>query len=280
MNDSRPRPDAGPAAIVLDRAGVVLDGRVIWDDVSLTIAQGDFVAVLGPNGAGKTTLFKAILGLLPLHRGSITVLGQPVRRGNPRIGYLAQRRTFDSDLRIRARDIVRLGLEGARWGVPLPILGAVQRHQDRRKVSEVIDLVGAAGYADRAIGELSGGEQQRLLIAQALVAEPRILLLDEPLDSLDPSNQQGVAALVHRICVERGVTVLLIAHDVNTILTYLDGVIYVAQGRSLTGRVDDVITTASLSRLYGAPIEVLRTSDGRLVVIGQPDSVTYHFRGA
>ena len=280
MNGSRPRPDAGPPAIVLDRAGVALDGRAIWDDVSLTIAQGDFVAVLGPNGAGKTTLFKAILGLLPLHRGSITVLGQPVRWGNPRIGYLAQRRTFDSDLRIRARDIVRLGLEGARWGVPLPILGAVQRHQDRRKVSEVIDLVGAAGYADRAIGELSGGEQQRLLIAQALVAEPRILLLDEPLDSLDPSNQQGVAALVHRICVERGVTVLLIAHDVNTILTYLDGVIYVAQGRSLTGRVDDVITTASLSRLYGAPIEVLRTSDGRLVVVGQPDSVTYHFRGA
>jgi zinc/manganese transport system ATP-binding protein len=267
-------------AIVLDHAAVSLGRRVVWNDVSLTIAQGDFIAVLGPNGAGKTTLFKAILGLLPLERGSISVLGEPVHRGNPRIGYLAQRRSFDADLRIRGWDLVRLGLDGSRWGVSLPLLSAERRRLEARKVDDVIEVVGAAAYAGRAVGELSGGEQQRLLIAQALVSEPRILLLDEPLDSLDPSNQQGVAALVHRICVERGVTVLLIAHDVNTILPYLDGVIYVAQGRSLAGPVDEVITTASLSRLYGAPIEVLHTADGRLVVIGQPESVTYHFKSA
>jgi zinc/manganese transport system ATP-binding protein len=265
---------------MLTGASLVLGGRVIWDDVTLTIGQGDFVAVLGPNGAGKTTLFRAILGLLPLARGSISVLGQPVRRGNRHVGYLPQRRSFDSDLRIRGRDLVHLGLDGTRWGIPLPIVDSAHREKASRRVEELIELVGATSYANRAVGELSGGEQQRLLIAQALVAQPRILLLDEPLDSLDPSNQQGVAALVHRICIERGVTVLLIAHDVNTILPYLNRVIYVAHGRSLSGPLDEVITTEALTRLYGTPIEVLRTSDGRVVVVGQPDSVTYHFRGA
>jgi zinc/manganese transport system ATP-binding protein len=263
-----------PAAAVLSfrHAGVRLGGRWIWRDVDLDVAAGEFVAVLGPNGAGKSTLLKAVLGLLQLSEGSLHVLGAPVRRGDRALGYLPQRRSFDADLRIRGLDLVRLGWDGARWGLPLPFRGGLAA----RRVAEVVARVGASGYAHRPIGELSGGEQQRLLIAQALIARPRLLLLDEPLDSLDISNQRAISALVQDICREQGVTVLLVAHDVNPILTYLDRVVYVAGGHAVAGAPDEVITSATLSRLYGVPIEVLRASDGRLVVVGQPEAPSFH----
>ena len=237
--------------------------------------------MLGPNGAGKSTLLKAILGLLPLSAGHLDVLGAPARRGNARIGYLPQRRSFDVDLRVRGRDIVRLGLDGTRWGVPLPRprgLGGDGHAASMRRVDEAIELVGATAFAHRPVGELSGGEQQRLLIAQALVSRPAILLLDEPLDSLDLNNQQQISALVGRISREQRVTVLLVAHDVNPILADLDRVIYVASGRSVIGTPDEVINTETLSRLYGVTVEVLRTRDGRLVVVGQTGGETpsYH----
>jgi zinc/manganese transport system ATP-binding protein len=258
-------------AIRLERAAVRLGGRTIWRDVDLSVAAGEFVAVLGPNGAGKSTLMRAVLGLQPLSEGSVTVLGHRVRRGSDAIGYLPQRRWFDPDLRVRGVDLVRLGLDGNRWGVPL------RRGADwRRRVDEVIELVGAGGFARRSIGELSGGEQQRLLIAQALVTGARILLLDEPLDSLDLGNQQAISGLLRRICRERGVTVVLVAHDVNPVLPYLDQVVYVAGSRALAGRPADVIRTETLTRLYGAPVEVLRTSDGRLLVVGQHETVSFH----
>ena len=266
---------SGAAAIELRGAGVRLGGRWIWRDVDLVVAPGEFVAVLGPNGAGKSTLIKAVLGLLPLSTGTVSVLGQPATRGNGAVGYLPQRRSFDPDLRIRGRDLVRLGLDGARWGLPLPGL----RGRDaavRRRVDEVIEMVGASAYAHRPIGELSGGEQQRLLIGQALIARPSILLLDEPLDSLDISNQQSVSALVQQICRTQHVAVALVAHDVNPILGYLDRVIYVANGRTAIGSPQEVITTRTLSALYASPIEVLRTHDGRLVVVGQPDTTSFH----
>ena len=197
------------------------------------------------------------------------VLGQPARRGNAAIGYVPQRRHFDADVRVRGRDIVRLGLDGGHWGLPLPFL---PHHREvARRVQEVIDLVGAATYADRPIGELSGGEQQRLLIAQALVTGPRILALDEPLDSLDLRNQQGVASVVRQISRETGAAVLLVAHDINPILPALDRVVYVAHGQVAVGTPAEVITTATLSRLYATPIEVLRASDGRIVVVGQAE---------
>ena len=200
-----------------------------------------------------------------------------MRRGNDAVGYLPQRRTFDADLRIRGVDLVRLGLDGARWGIPIPFIERLHGGRARsrgRRVDEVIELVGAREYARRPIGELSGGEQQRILIAQALVSGARMLLLDEPLDSLDLNNQQAISGLVQRICQERGVTVLLVAHDVNPILPFLDRVVYVAQGRSRD--TDEVIRTETLTRLYGAPVEVLRTSDGRIVVVGQQEPVSYH----
>ena len=261
-------------AVAFDSAAVHLGGRTIWSDVSVTVGEADFVAVLGPNGAGKSTLVKVILGLLPLAGGSASVLGRPPGDSKGRIGYLPQRRSFDTGTRIRGIDLVQLGLDGARWGIPLP--GGPGRRRDAARVHEVIELVGAAGYARQPIGELSGGEQQRLLIAQALVRRPKLLLLDEPLDSLDLSNQAAVAALVRRICEEEQVAVLLVAHDINPILGYLDRVIYLAGGGAIEGSPEDVITSETLSRLYGAPIEVLRASDGRLVVVGQPEAPFVH----
>jgi zinc/manganese transport system ATP-binding protein len=257
-------------------AGIRLGGSFVWREVDLSVPVGEFVAVLGPNGAGKSTLLKALLGVLPLTEGDISVFAKQVSRGNDEIGYLPQRRRFDADLRIRAVDLVRLGLDGAHWGLPLPAWFAAGARSKAARVNEVIELVGAQDYAERAIGELSGGEQQRILIAQALVSGARMLLLDEPLDSLDLNNQQAISSLIQRICREQGVTVLLVAHDVNPLLPFLDRVVYVAGGRVLSGRPEDVINTETLTRLYGAPVEVLRTSDGRIVVVGQQEPVSYH----
>jgi zinc/manganese transport system ATP-binding protein len=265
-----------PSAIKLERAAASRGGRIVWRDLDLELPPGEFVAVLGPNGSGKSTLLEVVLGILPLSDGQVTVLGGAAGRRNSQIGYLPQRRSFDSGTRIRGRDIVRLGLDGTRLGVSLPSAISRSGRNTLRRVDEVIELVGAGSYAMRPIGELSGGEQQRLLIAQALARRPQMLLLDEPLDSLDLSNQGAVAALVQRICRTEGVPVLLVAHDVNPILGYLDRVIYFAGGRGVEGPPREVITGKTLSELYGVPIEVLETSDGRLVVVGTPEPPAIH----
>jgi zinc/manganese transport system ATP-binding protein len=272
-------PAGGAAAIELTDAAVRLGGRMIWNGVDLVVGAGEFVAILGPNGAGKSTLARALLGLLPLAHGTAMVLGAPAGARNERIGYLPQRRVFDSATRVRGIDMVRLGLDGRRWGVPLPWagrFGGARARGARERVERALGQVGAETYAGRPIGECSGGEQQRLLIAQALVRDPRMLVLDEPLDGLDLPNQAAVAALVQSICRARGVTVLLVAHDVNPLLPYLDRVLYLAGGRAAMGPVEEVVNSATLSRLYGAPIEVLRTTDGRLVVVGQPEAPHLH----
>ena len=261
-------------AITLEGAAVRLAGRTIWSGVDLTVGQGEFVAVLGPNGAGKSTLVRAVLGLQHLSAGSIRVLGRAPQAARHDIGYLPQRRSFDRSLRIRGVDLVRLGSDGTRWG--LPAAWGARARATRSLVEEAIDQVGAAGYAERPIGQVSGGEQQRLLIAQALVQRPAMLLLDEPLDSLDLPNQAAVAALVARLCAEEEITVVLVAHDVNPILSYLDRVVYLGAGSAVAGEPKEVITTETLSALYRTPVEVLHASDGRLVVVGQPEAPAYH----
>jgi zinc/manganese transport system ATP-binding protein len=268
----------GQPAVELHDAAVRVGGRNVWREVSLRVEPGEFLGLLGENGSGKSTMLKVLLGALALESGSATVLGRPPGAANREIGYLPQRPGFGAGLRLRGRDLVRLGLDGDRWGLPLGIgpNAAGRRATARARVAAAIDLVGAGGYADRPIGECSGGEQQRLLIAQALVREPRLLLLDEPLDSLDLPNQASVSALVDRICRQAGVAVLLVAHDVNPLLPYLDRVAYLAAGRAVAGTVEEVITSETLTALYGLPVEVLRASDGRLAVIGQPEPPAHH----
>ncbi len=267
----KPNPtDAAAAPVVqVEGAQVRINARTVWSDVSINIGAGEFTAILGPNGSGKTTLLRVLLGQLALAAGTALVLGRPPGALNRHIGYLPQRRHFDPGIPIRGVDLVRLGLDGARWGLPWPGSG-------REQVEEAIALVQADSFAARPIGHLSGGEQQRLLIAQALVARPRLLILDEPLDSLDLPNQTAVAALLETISSEQGVSVLLVAHDVNPLLSYLDRVVYFGAGAAAVGAPQKVITSATLSRLYGVAIEVLQTAAGGLVVVGLPEAPAHH----
>ncbi|MFC4034714.1 metal ABC transporter ATP-binding protein [Streptomyces polygonati] len=270
--DTTPAARQRNAVVCLRAASVRVGGRALWSDVNLDIAPGEFVAVLGPNGVGKSTLVKAILGLIPITGGDVTVLGHKPGHLAHLVGYLPQRRSFDASLPIRGVDIVRLGWDGDRWGLPRP--GAARAA--RKAIDEAIELVGASAYAHRPIGQCSGGEQQRLLIAQALVRRPRLLLLDEPLDSLDLPNQAAVAALIGRICAEEGASVMMVAHDANPILPHLHRVVYLAEDGAVAGTPGEVITSETLTRLYRTTIEVLHTSDGRLMVVGQPEPAAVH----
>ncbi len=264
---------AGSSSKVIDAVGlgVSYGARTVWSDARFAVAPGEFVAVLGPNGSGKTTLLRLLLGLLRPSAGTVSVLGRPPRRGNPAIGYIPQRRPLDPELRLAGTELVKLGLVGRRWGTGLP-----GRHAElNRRIAEAVTAVGAEGYADHPIGTLSGGELQRLALAQAIISEPRLLLLDEPLASLDVRHQLGVAHLVADLARSRDMAVLLIAHDVNPLLAVLDRVIYIARGRLTVGRPDEVITSEKLSTLYDANVEVLRDSRGRMFVVGLEEEAAH-----
>nr|WP_156265329.1 ATP-binding cassette domain-containing protein [Rothia koreensis] len=235
--------------------------RTLWKDLTLEIDQGEYFAVLGPNGSGKSTFLKTLLGLLPLSEGAVRVLGDGVRRGNPRIGYVPQQRAFGPDTPLRARDLVGLGLDGHRWGPGFP------SRRRRARVDELLERVGATEYAAVPVGLLSGGEQQRLRVAQALASRPRLLLCDEALLSLDLRHQSAVSQLIEEYRRESGATVVFVTHEINPIIDDVDRVLYLANGRFTVGSVEDVMTTETLSRVYGAPVQVLRV-DGRYVVVG------------
>ena len=258
-------------AIVAEGVAAAYGDRLIWRNASFTVNTGEFVAVLGPNGSGKSTLLRLLLGLQPPAAGSLQVLGKRPLSGNPQIGYVPQRRNIDRDLPVRGRDFVHLGIDGNRWGLALG--NAASNHQ---RVDQAITSVEAQAYADRPIGRLSGGEQQRLLLAQALAGRPQMLLLDEPLASLDLRNQIIIAELVAELARANGLTVLLIAHDINPLLPIVDRVLYVAHGGLAIGKPAEVITTEQLSRLYDAPIEVLHDSHGHMFVVGLEAESAHH----
>ncbi len=245
-------------------------GRTLWSGLDLDVAPGEMIAVLGPSGSGKTTLLRAILGLERLSTGSIRALGAEVRRpGNRAIGYIPQQRPLPAETALRGRDLVALGVDGHRFGLPLP------RRRDRVRAEELVRAVEADAFADRPVGLLSGGEQQRLRVGQALADDPALLLCDEPLTSLDLANQQAVVRLIDRHRRDRDAAVLLVTHDINPVLSTVDRILYLAGGRFMLGRPDEVLNSRVLSDLYGAPVSVLRAG-GRLVVVGAPDAEESH----
>jgi zinc/manganese transport system ATP-binding protein len=247
-------------AIELDRVTLARNGRVVLADVDATVRRGEFIGVFGPNGSGKTTLLHAVLGLLQPSAGELRVLGSPPARGNSAAGYLPQQHTSVGGLRLRVRDFVASAIAGERWGL------AWTGRNAAREVDRALDLVEAGALAARPIEELSGGELQRVLLAQALLGGPKLLLLDEPLVSLDLRFQQAMVALVRRIQQDQDITVLFTAHELNPLLGAMDRVLYLGQGRAALGAVDEVITGPVLSGLYGTPIDVLHV-DSRIVVV-------------
>jgi zinc/manganese transport system ATP-binding protein len=248
--------------VELDRATVTIGGRDILVDTSFAIRRGEFIGVLGPNGAGKTTLMRAILGLLPPSAGTLRVFGRVPLRGDPNIGYLPQVRTVVPDLRVRGFDFIASSVHGDRWGLP-----SLTR-ADRAMIAKTLDAVGAGDLATRPLSEISGGERQRLLLAQALLGEPQLLLLDEPLISLDYRYQEAVIDLVRRFARERNITVLFSAHELNQLIGTLDRVLYLGNGRAALGTVEEVATAPVLSQLYGTDIQVVH-ADGHIFVLSR-----------
>jgi len=259
--------------VSLRGASLAFGQRTLWEGLDLDINPGEFFAVLGPNGSGKTTFLKVLLGLQELTSGTAVLSGRPVERGNHGIGYVPQQKSFDPDTPLRARDLVALGVDGHRWGIRLA--GA----KVSRKVDELLDLVGATDYARVPVGQLSGGEQQRLRVAQALATDPKVLLCDEPLLSLDLHHQQAVSALINKQCHEADSAVVFVTHEINPIIDYVDRVLYLAGGRFRVGTPAEVMTTEVLSDLYGSHVEVIQ-ANGRLIVVGLPDATTHHHEDA
>ena len=263
-----------PPAVSLSGARLAFGDRVLWDHLDLSVSPGEFIAVLGPNGTGKTSLLKVLLGQLPLSAGAALVDGKRVgggrftMAGSGRIGYVPQHRPIDRDVMLRGRDLVRLGIDGPRWG-GMP-LRCADRARRREAVREALQRVSGERLADVRVGLMSGGELQRLRIAQALASDPMLLLCDEPLLTLDPANAKLVAALIDRRRREAATTVIVVTHEVNPILPYVDRMLYLVDGRFRIGTVEQVMNTETLSTLYRADIQVLKVND-RYVVVGEQE---------
>jgi zinc/manganese transport system ATP-binding protein len=237
-------------------------GKIVWRDANFSIDKGEFVAIIGPNGAGKTTLFRLLLGLQRPLSGSVWVFGAEPRRGSPRIGYVPQQHVVDDESHIESLELVRLGLSGKKWGF------SPFSHEDSKVAFDALAGVGGMELAHRPLAELSGGELQRIFLAEALVSNPDLLLLDEPLSNLDMRRERDLLRLVNDIVRSRDVAALLIAHNINPLLPYLDKVIYIANGKVASGRPSEVFTSETLSSLYEIDVEVLRDSKGNLAIVG------------
>jgi zinc/manganese transport system ATP-binding protein len=283
------RPDpGGVAAVELRGARMALGERVLWDGLDLRVAAGEFIAVLGPNGSGKTTLLKVLLGQRELTAGTVRIDGRAPGGAGAGVAYIPQQQAMDADVPLRARDLVGLGLDGHRLGLGLGQrfgarfgagagarfggTGARAGGRSRRAVVDAaLAAVGATAYANAPVGRLSGGEQQRLRVAQALVGDPSVLLCDEPLLSLDLANQRVVSELIDQRRTEAATAVLFVTHEINPVLPLVDRVLYLVNGQFRVGTPDEVMTSEVLSELYRTRVDVLRLRD-RLVVVGTEDS--------
>ena len=253
------------SALTFDQVAIKLGGRTILTAASFEVGDNEFIGMLGANGAGKTTLMRAALGLVPISGGAIHVLGRPVARGNAAIGYMPQTRGNFSGLRLTGYDIVAAAAGGAGWG--LPRLDAATR----REIDWALDMVEARDLARRSLAEISGGERQRLLLSQALLGRPKLLLLDEPLISLDPGQQKKIVEIVKRLRDDLKIAVIFSAHELNPLIRAIDRVLYLGAGKAVLGAVDEVITGPVLSKLYGTEIEVVRIKDRIFVMAGDVD---------
>ncbi len=250
------------SALSFNNVTIRLGRREILSAASFAVREGEFVGMLGPNGAGKTTLMRAALGLVPVASGAIAALGKPPSRGNPAIGYVPQNRGPIANLRLTGWDVVASAAVGRRFG-----FGPLDKAA-RREIDWALDEVGASALARRSIGELSGGERQRVLLSQALIGRPRLLLLDEPLISLDPAHQKAVVEIARRICSDLKAAILFSAHELNPLVNAIDRVLYLGGGEAVIGPVEEVVTGPVLSRLYGTEIEVARVKDRFFVMAG------------
>jgi len=260
---------AARPVLALRDAGLSYGARKLWAGLDLDLAPGEFVAVLGPNGAGKTSLLRTVLGQQRLTTGTMSFLGQPVHRGHRKIGYIPQQRLMEAGTPLRARDMIAQGVTGHRWGIRRA------SKADRMRIDRVLDEVGATAFADAPVAELSGGEQQRTRVGQAIAADPALLLCDEPLISLDLRHQRGITELIDRERRQREAAVLFVTHDVNPILDVVDRVLYIAGGRFRIGSPDEVLCADVLSDLYGTPVDVVRTM-GRIVIVGANEAHEHH----
>lgn len=256
--------------IVAQKLAAGYSGSPIWQDANFTVASGEFIGLLGANGAGKTTLFRLLLGLARPLSGSLKVFGDTPSRGNKRIGYVPQRRSVDTESKIEAIEYVRLGISSNRWGFNLK---AGSSQQERQAAFEVLKTVDATDLAFRPLRQLSGGELQRIHLAQALVGKPELLLLDEPLANLDIRRETQLIRLIHTVAKRQNIAVVLIGHDINPLLPVVDRIIYIANGKVASGKPSAIVTSKQLSALYGAPIEVLQDSKGRLAVLGVEEAI-------
>jgi zinc/manganese transport system ATP-binding protein len=248
--------------VTVENVAVGYPGKTVWRDATFSLGRGEFVAVIGPNGAGKTTLFRLLLGLQQPLNGTIRILGAPPKRGSPRIGYVPQHHLIDEETNIEALELVRLAFSGNRWGFPR------NSENDQHAALHALEAVGASELAHQSLGAMSGGELQRIFLAEALVSNPEILLLDEPLSHLDLRRGTEFVQLVSRVVQSRNVTAMMVAHDINPILRFLDKVIYIAKGKVATGRPEEVLTSERLTALYGVQVEVMRDSRGNVAIIG------------
>jgi zinc/manganese transport system ATP-binding protein len=267
---------SGAPAVRAERVEVRYRNKPVWKDATFDIRPGEFVAVIGPNGAGKTTLFRMLLGLRWPSSGVLSVLGSAPRRGNYRIGYVPQRHTIDRDTHLECDKLVRLGYPGIPWGPggrwrPLQWGPRFHLKGEREAAARALEDVGGSDLANKSLGALSGGELQRIFLAEALVGNPEMLLLDEPLSNLDLRRSRELVETIHGLVLSRGVTTLLVAHDINPLIKCLDKVIYIANGRVAVGTPGEVLTSEGLSALYGVHVEVLHDSRGNIVIVGGED---------